>query len=60
MKTKAKGSESASDLVKTSLRLPRELWNRTRHQAIDEDRDIQEIVADALAQYLKTTKGGRA
>ena len=42
--------------VKTSLRLPGDLWTRTRIRALEEGRDAQDLVADALAAYLK--KGG--
>ncbi len=44
------------DVVKTTIRLPRPLWDLARHRAIDENTDLQELVARALADYLK--KGG--
>jgi hypothetical protein len=41
------------DTVKTSLRLPRDLWRRAKIRALDEKRDLADVVADALAAYLK-------
>ncbi len=55
MKAKAKPK-----MIKTTLRLPEELWKRVRMHSIEADRDAQDIVADALEQYLKQQKGGRA
>lgn len=42
--------------MKTSMRLPVDLWTETRIRAIKEGRDAQDLVAEALAAYLK--KGG--
>jgi hypothetical protein len=50
------------DLVKTTMRLPRELWNETRVQALYDRRNAQDLVAEALELYLKTKakrEGGR-
>jgi hypothetical protein len=52
--TKAKQTEPK--LMKTSMRLPVDLWTETRIRAIKEGRDAQDLVAEALAAYLK--KGG--
>jgi hypothetical protein len=49
------------ELVKTTIKLPKTLWREARIRALDEDKDFQEIVASALAAYLKTPlkrKGG--
>jgi len=43
--------------VKTSLRLPDELWQKARIEAIKRRVDLQDIVAEALEQYFK--KGGK-
>lgn len=43
--------------VKTSLRLPDNLWKKTRIEAIRRGVDAQDIVAEALGQYFK--KGGK-
>jgi metal-responsive CopG/Arc/MetJ family transcriptional regulator len=40
-------------LVKTSVGLPETLWKEVRKRAIDEDRDFQDIVRDALEKYLR-------
>ena len=42
--------------AKTTMRLPADLWRETKIQAIKRGVDAQDIVAEALAQYLK--KGG--
>jgi hypothetical protein len=42
------------EMVKTSTRLPKALWRDARVRALDEGRDFQEILASALAAYLKT------
>ena len=40
-------------MVKTSLRLPEDLWKAVRIKAIERGVDAQEIVADALAAYMR-------
>ena len=45
------------DFVKTSLKIPRELWRAAHIRAMDEGTELQVIVARALEAYLK--KGGR-
>lgn len=48
-------------MVKTSLRLPRGLWRAAHIRALDEHRDLQDVVADALALYLRSPiRGGAA
>jgi hypothetical protein len=44
-------------LVKTSVGLPKTLWKEVRKRAIDENRDFQDIVRDALVLYLKAKRG---
>jgi hypothetical protein len=60
MKTRKQAKEkktmATKESLKTSLRLPKTLWDEARMQAIREGRNAQEIVADALRAYLK--KGG--
>jgi hypothetical protein len=41
-------------MVKTTIRLPKPLWRDARVRALDEDIDLQDLVAAALAAYLKT------
>ena len=55
-----KGKEtvmSREKQVKTSVRFPESLWKAGRIRAIEEGRDFQEIVSEALRRYLG--KGGR-
>ena len=42
--------------AKTTMSLPAELWAQTKIEAIKRGVDAQDIVTEALAQYLK--KGG--
>jgi predicted HicB family RNase H-like nuclease len=44
----------ADAMKKTTLRLPTELWKAAQHRAVDEDIDLQELVARAIELYLKT------
>lgn len=46
------------EVVKTTIRLPRELSDQLKHRAIDEGCTSQELVERALRNYLKQ-KGGR-
>jgi hypothetical protein len=51
-------------MVKTTLRVPEPLWKAARIRALEERRPFQELLADALALYLKSApprreKGGR-
>jgi metal-responsive CopG/Arc/MetJ family transcriptional regulator len=43
-------------MVKTSVAFPESLWKEGRKRAIDEDRDFQDIVTDALREYLQRKK----
>ena len=44
------------ETVKTSLRLPRSLWREAHIRALDEGTELQAVIAQALAEYLR--KGG--
>ena len=46
------------EIVKTTLRVPRSLWDQIRHRAIKEHLTLQELVNKALTEYVR--KGGRA
>lgn len=48
-----KSRMSEQNSVKTSLRLPDDLWKKARIEAIRRGVDAQDIVADALALYFK-------
>ena len=43
----------AVEMVKTSLKLPADLWRAAHIKALDERTDLQVIVARALKEYLK-------
>jgi hypothetical protein len=43
-------------LARATMRLPQSLWDAVQHRAIDEHITLSDLVAKALAQYLK---GGR-
>lgn len=45
-------------LARATMRLPQSLWDAVQHRAIDEHVTLSELVAKALAEYLK--RGGRA
>ena len=48
-------------MSKTTLRIPKELHKQLKIRAIEEERDMQEVAADALKLYLSSaTKGRRA
>jgi hypothetical protein len=49
----------ASDEVKVTVTIAKELWKRAKIQAIKEDRDLRELVIEALERYLsaKEKKG---
>lgn len=54
--------KTTDEMVKTTIRLPRSVWRGAQHRAIDEGRNVQNVVADALTAYLKTPlrkEGGR-
>jgi hypothetical protein len=56
---KQQTKRSAEEIVRTTIRVPRSLWDAVRHRAIDDNSDAQELVVRALQQYLKQ-KGGRS
>jgi hypothetical protein len=47
-------------MVKTTMKLPETIWRATRIRAIEEGRDAQDLVADALTAYLSASKKGVA
>jgi hypothetical protein len=40
--------------IKTSLALPEDLWRAAKIRAIHEGKNLQDIVAEALREHLKT------
>lgn len=45
------------EIVRTTIRVPRELWDKAKIRAVKERVSLQEMVIVALEAYLK---GGRA
>jgi predicted HicB family RNase H-like nuclease len=50
--------EKGEEIVRTTLRVPRKLWDEVRHRAIKDHLSLQDLVIRALTEYVK--KGGRA
>lgn len=48
-----KGEAMATETVKCTLKMPKAVWREGRIRALDEERDFQDIVADALKLYLE-------
>jgi predicted DNA binding CopG/RHH family protein len=44
---------------RVTMRLPAELVKQAKHYAVDHDADFQDVVAEALALFLKTKAQGR-
>ena len=44
--------------VKCTVKLSSDLWRAARVRALDERRDFQDVVADALTLYLKQPQRG--
>jgi hypothetical protein len=51
--------EKDGEIVKTSLKLPRDLWKAAHIQAMEERTDFQTIVTRALEGYLSKKGGAR-
>jgi uncharacterized protein (DUF4415 family) len=52
-RAKAEASESFEPMTKVTIRLPVDLVKTFKHMAIDEGRTFQELVAEAMREYLK-------
>jgi hypothetical protein len=52
----AKNIKTSEPLARVTMRLRQSLWDAVQHRAIDEHITLSELVARALAAYLK---GGR-
>lgn len=46
------------EIVRTTIRVPRKLWDAAKHCAIEERLPLQDLVIKALESYVK--KGGRS
>jgi predicted transcriptional regulator len=53
--------QSKEEIVQSTMRLPRSLWERINHLAIDKRLSMSQAVVDAVEQYCdrETKKGGR-
>lgn len=49
----AEASEGLERMTKVTIRLPVDLVKTFKHMAIDEGRTFQELVAEAMREYLK-------
>jgi predicted HicB family RNase H-like nuclease len=45
--------QKAEPMARATMRLPQSLWDAVQHRAIDEHISLSELVAKALAEYLK-------
>ncbi len=44
---------AAEPAVKTSIKLPEELWRRAHIRGLHERMDLQDVIAEALKVYLR-------
>jgi hypothetical protein len=44
-------------IVRTTVELPEALWKRAKVRAMDERRDLRDVLVDALRAYLAPPKG---
>ena len=51
--------DADEETQKTTIRLPLRVYNQLCHAAVDERRDQQDIVADALVKYFESRKKSR-
>ena len=47
-----------TEIQRTALGLPKKIWQAARIQALKEGRSFQELVAEALEEYLRKPKKG--
>jgi hypothetical protein len=45
---------SKGEMTKTSIKMSRETWRAAHIRALDEGRDLQDVIVSALEIYLKT------
>jgi predicted transcriptional regulator len=43
--------------MKTSLDIPDDLWKAAKHLAVEEHKDLRDIIIEALKDHLKKKKG---
>jgi hypothetical protein len=49
------------DLIRLNVEVPRDLWRKAKIRAAETDRDLKDLVIEALENYLgaKSKKGGK-
>jgi len=45
------------ELVKTTLRIPKKIFQQAKIWAVKEERNLQDVVTEALESYLKKKEG---
>jgi predicted transcriptional regulator len=45
------------EVIKTTIRVPKQMWQRVQHLAIDNEVSAERVVVEALTAYLRA-KGG--
>jgi hypothetical protein len=49
--------KAEEERVKMTVMVPRSVWKRSKLRAVEEERDLRELVIDALERYLTVKKG---
>ncbi len=44
--------------VRTSIQIPENLWKAAKFRAVEEKKNLQDVIADALRVYLRVAKKG--
>ena len=39
-------------IIRTTIRVPRWLWDKARHKAIDDKQSLQDLLIDALVKHV--------
>ena len=48
-----KKPKAQEEIVRSTLRLPRPLWEKINHLAIDKRMSMAELVIEAISEYVK-------
>jgi hypothetical protein len=51
--------QKAEEKVKVTVAIPHSLWKRSKLRAVEEERDLREIVIESLERYLAEKKGAK-
>ncbi len=52
-----KATHPPDETVKTTLLMPRDLWQRAKVRAVEERRDLKDLLLEGLELVLKQSKG---